>query len=99
MRAQSFFFFFSIEEEKSKDERVEYIKLIHDYLCQICKDSHLEGLLYYGGPEIQCTKCCKYRVLRCVTYNNGKANSDTLKSPKCHRCRTKYDTGDLLVSS
>jgi len=68
---------------------------IHKHLCDICKSSHLEGLAYYGGPEVKCEKC-KPSVLHCVEYKNGEEN-EINATPVCPKCQTEYNADGSLV--
>lgn len=69
---------------------MKYINLVHEYLCEICKDSCLEGLNYHGGPEVECEGCGKPKI-HCVEYE-GKSIECT---PKCDSCSKKYTEGSL----
>ena len=87
---------FRVEDEKTP---IEYIEFIHKKLVSICQESGLQGLKYFGGPEVTCKGCKKRRVLRCVTYGIG-TNADVKKvvaHPNCFFCKGKrYDVNKLL---
>lgn len=77
---------------------VQFINIIHEkYLYKICKESGLEGLAYYGAPEVKC-KCGL--ELRCVEYDNGKEIIVTKEcgEVQCTICKKKYDVNSLMVS-
>ena len=82
-------------------KRTSHFFKIHDYLKQICKESHLQGLKYYGGPEMNCK--CKgpnseqiIRVLRFAEYNGEKGIYDRKESVKCKKCFQEFKLDDVL---
>ena len=77
---------------------VEFITIMHEkFLYEICKESGLKGLAYYGAPDVKC-KCGK--ELHCVEYKNGKEKTFVTSESgkvKCTRCRKKCDVNALMV--
>ena len=87
-------FIFRVEDEKTP---IEYIEFIHKKLVSICQESCLQGLKYFGGPEVTCKGCKKRRVLHCVTYDPNADVKDVVAHPNCFSCKGKrYDVNKLL---
>ena len=96
-----------ISSFRLKGERspIKYIQFIHKKLFDICQQSGLEGLKYYGGPI--CRDCKdsedeKIVVLRCVEYAtepdaNTDANDETNADPTCEVCTEDYNVNELLL--
>ena len=86
---------------EDKQKRTCHFFKIHKYLQQICDQSHLQGLKYYGGPEANCK--CKgpsseqiSRVLRFAEYNGERGLREQNRSIKCKKCFTKFKLDDVL---
>lgn len=77
-------------------EPVEYIDIIHKYLCEICEDSSLEGLAYQGGPEVKCKDCEEWVMLHYVEYPSDRKENDPVE---CPLCLAEYDINQLMVST
>lgn len=79
---------------------IEYIQFIHEKLFAICQYSGLEGLEYYGGPEVVCEDCSddgEGIVLRCVEYNTDcETATKADNAPTCDRCKVEFDVNKLL---
>ena len=78
-----------------KKERLDgYISMIHnEFLKKICDESDLKGLVYHGGPKVECQRCEWSGVLACVEYP-GDVNHST--EIKCEECNQRYNTNELL---
>ncbi len=93
--------FYSCRDEK---DPVQYIQFIHqECLSKICDEKNLpmQGLKYYGGPEVKCKeegRSCPADILCCVRYEDGKPSEEETTKMKCPTCLTMYDINDLLVS-
>ena len=75
-----------------KKTPIEYIQFIHKKLFDICQQSGMEGLQYYGGPTC---KNCKV-VLCCVEYNAAGVTEAEV-SPTCVACTEEYNVNELLL--
>ena len=83
------------------DKRSEHFFKIHDYLVRICKDSHLQGLKYHGGPKAECE--CKdsdskriIKVLRFVEYDGEKGTLKKEEKVKCRKCFQSFKLDEIL---
>ena len=88
-----------IHRTKDKKKRSERFFEAHDYLKKICESSHLQGLRYYGGPEVECK--CKgpdskniTRVPRFVEYNSGKNKRE--REAKCRKCFQVFKLDEII---
>lgn len=94
--------FFRPKREKSP---IKYIQFIHKKLFDICQQSGLEGLKYYGGPICKdCKDDGKIVVLRCVEYgtepgtNSVEQDANNAEAdPICDACSEKYSVNELLL--
>lgn len=80
---------------------VEYIWFMHKCLSEICNDSKLQGLKYYGGPEVTCKESdgeTHTVVLHCVEYGpDAKVQDTPTINCDCPDCSKGYDVNQLLV--
>ena len=80
---------------------MKHVHFIHQCLSKICGDSNMQGLEYFGGPEITCNegdeRTQHTRILRCVGYQNGPKEETSTKI-KCTKCRQRKDVNEVLVS-
>lgn len=82
---------------KAERAPIKYIQFIHKKLFDICRQSGLEGLDYYGGPEVACKDCGRF-VLRCVEYKTGVEEvTEAHSNPACYFCMEEYDVNKLLL--
>ena len=86
---------------EDKQKRGSHFFKIHDYLQQICDESHLQGLKYYGGPEASCK--CKgpkseqiSRILRFAEYSGEKGICERKTSIKCKKCFKEFKLDEVL---
>ena len=90
-----------IYRTENKLRRSENFLKVHDYLQMICEDSQLQGLKYYGGPEVEC-KCkgpdCKYnsKVRRFTEYNGEKKINKREKETKCRICKKEFRLDEVI---
>ena len=71
--------------------------MLHDYLADICRDSHLEGLQYVGG--ISGNICCQPRkpTLHYVEFKNGKNLEHDEDEVWCISCKQKIKEEQKLL--
>ena len=88
-------FCFSPSETEKEEKPSLYISMIHkDFLKKICDEkSDLKGLVYHGGPKVDC-ECDEWSgILPFVGYpDNIPAN----KKCTCVMCRKLYNADELL---
>lgn len=81
---------------KDVETPVEYIKFIHEKLSRIIHESGMKGLVYHGGPEVECASCGREDVLHCVIYDKATTGGCD-DNPSCSYCRRKkYNVNKVL---
>ena len=98
---QSVFVCHSKYRTEHKAKRSEHFLKIHDYLQRICTESYLQGLKYFGGPEVKC-KCLGsdrkplVRVLKFAEYIGETQTCKTRREVKCRKCFQLFKLDEMI---
>ena len=90
-----------IYRTEHKAKRSEHFFKIHDYLRSICAESHLQGLKYFGGPEVKC-KCQGSdskpvaRVLKFTEYDGETQICKKETEVKCRKCFQVFKLDEVI---